>query len=41
MLHTELSVNIGKRPTPFKKLDILLHNEFNEKCLGRTRFFNI
>ena len=35
---TGLTVYIGKRPMSFKKLDIILHDEFHPTCLGRARF---
>ena len=35
---TQLTKYIGKRSTSFKKLHIILHDEFNVECFGRTRF---
>ena len=33
----QLAKYIGKRSTSFKKLDIILHNEFNAMCFGSTQ----
>ena len=35
---TQLTKYIGKRMTSFKKIHILLHDEWNAECFGRTRF---
>ena len=35
---TQLTKYIGKRMTSFKKLHIILHDEWNAECFGRTRF---
>ena len=35
---SQLTKYIGKRMTSFKKIHILLHDEWNAECFGRTRF---
>ena len=35
---TQLTKYIGKRMASFQKINILLHDEWNAECFGRTRF---